>query len=221
MNGPNDSHRDTPLLQVDALGCERDERSLFVGLTFTAHAGDVWQVAGPNGAGKTTLLRILAGLFGFYDGHLRWQLPLTLRESMLYLGHRPGLREELTPLENLTWLSALHGQKQDAALMAALSAVGLGGFEDLPVAHLSAGQKRRVALARLWLPGKSVWILDEPFTAIDAEGVALVEAQLRKHAAAGGLVIYTSHHQLAADTRQILLGQGTARISAAPAGAAA
>ncbi|WP_245932449.1 cytochrome c biogenesis heme-transporting ATPase CcmA [Isoalcanivorax indicus] len=201
-----------PLLTVEALACERDDRLLFSDMAFTARAGEIWQVAGPNGAGKTTLLRILAGLFGFYEGVLRWRQDLVLRQAMLYLGHRPGLREELSPLENLTWLSALHGQCDDNALMEALAAAGLAGFEDLPVAHLSAGQKRRVALARLWLPGKPVWILDEPFTAIDAEGIALVEERLRHHAAQGGLVIYTSHHRLAADTRQILLGQGAAEV---------
>ena len=206
------------LLTVEALGCERDDRLLFSGLTFTAQAGDIWQVVGPNGAGKTTLLRILAGLFGFYEGVVTWQDALALRQNMLYLGHRPGLREELTPLENLTWLSALHGQGRDAALGRmlgdALAAVGLAGFEEVPVGHLSAGQKRRVALARLWLPGKPVWILDEPFTAIDAEGVALIEARLQQHAQAGGLVIYTSHHRLAADIRQIRLGDGRSEVLA-------
>lgn len=199
----------SPILRVEQLGCERDERVLFRDLAFDACAGEIWQVAGANGTGKTTLLRILAGLHGFHDGRVRWQVPGALHASahdqILFLGHLAGLREELTAQENLRWLCALHHQPT-ALISAALAAVGLAGYEDAPVAAMSAGQKRRVALARLWLPGKAVWILDEPFTAIDAAGVALIEQRLRKQAAAGTLVIYTSHHRLAADTRQIHLG---------------
>ena len=201
----------TPLLQVEALGCERDERLLFSELDFAACAGEIWQVAGPNGAGKTTLLRILAGLHGFHDGRVRWQVPGAQRrdahDQILFLGHLPGLREELTAEENLRWLCALH-QQPVSDIPAALAAAGLAGYADAPVAAMSAGQKRRVALARLWLPGKAVWILDEPFTAIDVQGVAQIEARLREHAAGGGLVLYTSHHRLADDIRQIHLGGG-------------
>lgn len=211
-----------PLLTLDALSCERDDRLLFSQLSLTASAGEIWQVAGANGAGKTTLLRVLVGLHGFYEGEVRWQLPgchhRQGRDGLLYLGHRPGLRDELTALENLRALCAIH--QQDATLLpAALAAVGLRGFEDAPVGSLSAGQKRRVALARLWLPGKPVWVLDEPFTAIDLDGVALLEQQLRVHAAAGGLVIYTSHHRLAGDIHQVHLG--AARPQVLRAGAAA
>lgn len=198
---------DKPLLNVDNLACERDDRLLFEGLSFNAAAGQLWQVSGPNGAGKTTLMRMLAGLFTHHEGSIRWQLDGDPREQLLYIGHRPGLREELTPLENLHWLNALHGLR-DADPWAALSRVGLTGFEDVPLARLSAGQQRRAALARLWLDGKAVWILDEPFTAVDAGGMALIEARLAEKAAAGGLVFYSSHHRLGRDVHRIELGPG-------------
>lgn len=198
-----------PILRVEQLGCERDGRILFDDLAFEARAGEIWQVAGANGAGKTTLLRILAGLHGFHDGRVHWQVPGALHprahDQILFLGHLAGLRDELTAQENLRWLCALHHQPA-ALISSALAAVGLAGYDDAPVAAMSAGQQRRVALARLWLPGKAVWILDEPFTAIDAAGIELIEQRLRKQAAAGTLVIYTSHHRLAEDTRQIHLG---------------
>lgn len=196
---------DTPLLQVRNLACERDDRLLFSELTFAASVGQLWQVAGPNGAGKTTLLRMLAGLFTHYEGEIHWLLDGDPREQLLYIGHQPGLRDELTAIENLRWLNALHGWR-DLDVWAALARVGLTGFEDVPVAGLSAGQKRRVALARLWLGEKKVWILDEPFTAIDAGGVTLVERRLAEHARRGGLVIYTSHHRLNDRVRQLHLG---------------
>jgi heme exporter protein A len=196
-------------LTVEQLHCERDDRLLFDGLSFSAASGQLWQVVGPNGAGKTTLLRILVGLHGHFEGKVDWQVAGDLREQLLYIGHQPGLRDELTPLENLRWLDALHGER-DVDLWAALAQVGLTGFEDVPVAHLSAGQKRRVALARLWPGRKPVWVLDEPFTAIDASGVAQVEARLAEHAEQGGLVIYTSHHRLNDRVRQLHLGEAQA-----------
>lgn len=193
-------------VQAQDLFCERDAKVLFNGLSFCAQGGEIWQVVGPNGAGKTTLLRILAGLFQFYEGKVAWtegsDKPST---ALLYLGHRAGLREELTAAENLSWLAALHGQSQNDISMA-LEAVGLGGYDTVAVADMSAGQKRRVALARLWMPGKQVWILDEPFTALDVHGVALIEKRLREFTEQGGLVIYTSHHKIDEGCQQITLG---------------
>lgn len=194
-------------MQANALFCERDARVLFSGLSFSANSGEIWQVVGPNGAGKTTLLRILAGLFQFFDGDVQWQgVGRHDTKPLLYLGHRAGLREELTAAENLSWLAALHRQPQ-GDIAAALSQVGLRGYEDVSVADMSAGQKRRVALARLWLPGKQVWILDEPFTALDVDGVAMMESRLREFANEGGLVIYTSHHKVDEDCKIIQLGK--------------
>lgn len=204
---------DSTLLELRDLCCERDERELFTGLSLRARAGEIWQVTGPNGAGKTTLLRILAGLHGFYEGQVCWRLsPEEPARDMLYVGHSPGLRQELTPVENLRWICALHGQ-YPARWRDLLAPVGLGALSDVPLERLSAGQQRRVALARLWLAGKRVWILDEPFTAIDADGVGLIEQRLREHAARGGLVIYTSHHRVADDSRLLQLGDREATLA--------
>jgi heme exporter protein A len=208
---------DLPLLQAEDLTCERDDRVLFAGLSFAAGAGEVWQVAGPNGAGKTTLMRIISGLHGHYEGRLHWPAATSAgqdpRQQMLSLGHRPGLRVELTALENLRWWLALHQQQlvRDQAEQV-LALVGLTGYETVPVAQLSAGQTRRVALSLLWLLDKAVWLLDEPFTALDADGVALIESRLRELADAGALVLYSSHHRLNGEARQICLGRGAGEV---------
>lgn len=177
---------------------------LFSGLDFDLAAGQVLQVAGPNGVGKTTLLSIVAGLCPAEAGELAWQgRPVAedvsaFRAAFSWLGHQSGLKLMLSPRENLDWLLRLRGMAPAAAAVeAALARVGLEGYEDVPVARLSAGQKRRVALARLFLEGRPLWILDEPFTAIDRAGVAELEAWLAAHAAAGGMVLLTTHHEFA------------------------
>jgi len=196
-------------LELVQLGCERDDRMLFSGLSLTARAGEIWQITGANGAGKTTLLRILVGLHGFFEGERRWWQP-QWQQDLLYLGHQPGVREELNPLENLRYACALNHQVGDP--MEALAAVGLRGFEDVPTAHLSAGQKRRVALARLWLERKAVWVLDEPYTAIDQDGVSQLDAQMQQAAEAGSLVIYTSHHRVGDGVQRLHLENGRAEV---------
>ncbi len=199
-----------PRLVLEQLSCERDDRLLFSGLSLTASAGEIWQITGANGAGKTTLLRILVGLHGFYEGVCQWWQP-QWQQELLYLGHQPGVREELNPLENLRYACALSEQGGDP--MAALAAVGLQGFEDVPAAHLSAGQKRRIALARLWLEHKAVWVLDEPYTAIDQDGVAALDQRIQQAAQAGALVIYTSHHQVGDGVRRLHLAHGQAEVT--------
>ena len=208
---------DLPLLQADQLTCERDDRVLFDGLCFAARAGEIWQVAGPNGAGKTTLMRVIAGLHGDFSGRFDWPAALAAgqdpRQQLLTIGHRPGLRVELTPLENLRWWLALH--QADLNIVRAeqvLARLGLAGYETVPVAQMSAGQARRVALSMLWLVDKSVWLLDEPFTALDVDGVALIEGRLRELAGAGGLVLYSSHHRVNGEARQIRLGGGPGEV---------
>ncbi len=163
------------------------------------------QVAGPNGAGKTTLLNGIAGLFPLDDGELLWagqpvsEDPLRFRRDLTWLGHQSGLKLMLTPLENLVWLSRLRGEEPgQPAIEAALDKVGLYGYENVPLARLSAGQKRRAGLARLFVEKRPLWILDEPFTAIDRQGVAELEGWLQEHAAAGGMVLLTTHHEFAA-----------------------
>ncbi|MEN0037736.1 MAG: cytochrome c biogenesis heme-transporting ATPase CcmA [Cellvibrio sp.] len=189
-----------PLLELRDLGCERDERLLFSGLDLRLFPGDVVQIGGPNGAGKTTLLRALAGISTDYLGKILYagqELPAAAWEfagDSLYLGHLPGIKKALTPAENLEWYKAQSGAA--VSIDAALRAVGLYGYEDTPCYQLSAGQLRRVALARLHLSLARIWILDEPFTAIDKLGVSQLEALIAKQSANGGVVILTSHQDL-------------------------
>ncbi|SFF96543.1 cytochrome c biogenesis heme-transporting ATPase CcmA [Neptunomonas qingdaonensis] len=191
-----------PLLKVVDLFCERDERTLFDGLAFTLAAGELMQIEGANGSGKTTLLRILSGLSNDFEGEIYWRGELIAKmrdeflSSMLYFGHQPGVKGMLTPVENLQWYSAIHPALSEEKILAALDAVGLKGYEDVPCHSLSAGQNRRVSLARLYMNTAKLWILDEPFTAIDKRGVAAKEKWLAGHVAAGGSVILTTHHDL-------------------------
>ena len=189
-----------PLLELRDLGCERDERLLFTGLKLQLHPGDVVQIGGPNGAGKTTLLRALAGISNDYSGEILYSgQPLSVSawdyaRDKLYLGHLPGIKKALTPAENLAWYQAQTGARM--TIEEALTAVGLYGYEDTPCYQLSAGQLRRVALARLHLSEARLWILDEPFTAIDKLGVSQLEALIASQSTRGGVVILTSHQDL-------------------------
>ncbi|KUJ79212.1 cytochrome c biogenesis heme-transporting ATPase CcmA [Microbulbifer flavimaris] len=186
-------------LQVRQLSCERDGRVLFAGLDFELGAGQALQVEGANGAGKTTLLRTLIGSAGDFTGEIAWNerafpaaLP-DLRAHLLYIGHGAGVRRGLTPLENLAWYGAGRGEA-----MRALEQVDLFGFEDSLCHQLSAGQNRRVALARLFLPGAPpLWILDEPLAALDVAGVSALQGQMACHLSRGGSILFTSHQPLA------------------------
>jgi heme exporter protein A len=185
---------ETPLLTVRQLRCERDERLLFADLSFSVARGTALQLRGPNGAGKTTLLRILAGFHPDYEGEVsRAPGPLA------YLGHRPALSGLLTAEENLAhYLSLTAPGTEASAITNALERVGLAGYETVPCQALSAGQQRRVSLARLPLLGMAapLWLLDEPFTALDDRGIALVTALLEEHQAGGGGAIFTTHQPL-------------------------
>ncbi|SDK28160.1 cytochrome c biogenesis heme-transporting ATPase CcmA [Microbulbifer yueqingensis] len=188
-----------PLLQLRGLCCERDGRPLFDGLNLSLEGGAAVQVEGANGAGKTTLLRTLVGSARDYRGEILWcgvPLPSALpqmRDSLLYIGHQAGVRRGLTPLENLAWYGA-----PEADALAALEQVDLHGFEDSLCQHLSAGQNRRVALARLYLPGSpQLWILDEPLAALDVAGVSSLQGQMACHLSRGGAILFTSHQPVA------------------------
>ncbi|MBC2690766.1 cytochrome c biogenesis heme-transporting ATPase CcmA [Pseudomonas sp. MBT-1] len=205
-----------PLLEAVALACERDWRMLFENLGLRLDRGDMLQISGPNGSGKTSLLRLLAGLMQPTSGQVLLNgEPLhsqrtELAHNVLWIGHAAGIKDLLSAEENLSWLCALHQPASREAIWQALAAVGLRGFEDVPCHTLSAGQQRRVALARLYLDSPALWILDEPFTALDKQGVAQLEEHLAAHCEQGGMVILTTHHtmtRMPAGYRDIDLGQ--------------
>ena len=191
------------MLSVSDLSCIRGERRLFSGLGFDLAPGEWLHVQGENGSGKTTLLRALVGLSPPAEGEIRWRgeptrrLGEDYRREMLYLGHHGAVKEELTPLENLKLAAALDGRSlDDREAMAALHRFGLKGREELPVRFLSAGQKRRVLLARLVTRNAVLWVLDEPFTALDVKAVDMLSALIGEHLADGGLAVLTSHQPM-------------------------
>lgn len=203
-----------PLLEAVGLASERDDRLLFDNLSFAVHAGTLTRVEGLNGSGKTTLLRILCGLAPALDGEVLWRgEPIahtreTFQRDLLYIGHRPGVKTLLTPIENARSYLQPRRAVNDDAIMEALAQVGLEGFEDVPCHSLSAGQQRRVALARLYLSDERLWILDEAFTALDRRGVQALEKLLLRRAEAGGAVVLTTHHDIVLPGLQrVILGE--------------
>ncbi|WP_022942014.1 cytochrome c biogenesis heme-transporting ATPase CcmA [Psychromonas hadalis] len=190
------------MLRCEKLTCVREDRILFKDLSFTASSGEIVQVEGPNGVGKTSLFRLIVGLSTPYDGTIYWQDKAILAEreyfyqQLLYLGHKTGIKPELTVLENLQFFQKMQPSYAGVDLWEVLAKVGLAGYEELVAGQLSAGQQRRVALARLWLNDCPLWVLDEPFTAIDKSGVNVLENLFVQHASKGGIVLLTSHQDL-------------------------
>lgn len=189
----------TCLLQGAGLSCIRDDRVLFEGLAFELVSGQVLLLEGKNGSGKTSLLRILCGFREPDAGKVYW-CGDAINDSqyyadMAYVGHLDGVKKELTVLENLKVSLAL-GRSGHYSIQQALSKVHLAGYDDVLVQALSAGQKRRLSLARLLITHNIVWILDEPFTSLDKQGIALIEALMSEHCANGGMIVLTSHHDI-------------------------
>ena len=209
------------MLKVQGLTCFRQDRCLFADLNFELAPGDICQVEGPNGAGKSTLLRALLGLFRPDEGEIFWhdvnvqKQQEVFFQDVLYLGHKFAINADLTPLQNLQAWSDLH-PTSNVNYEYALTKVGLLGLEDIPCHSLSAGQHRRVALARLWLSSAKLWVLDEPFTAIDKAGVKLLQQQFAQHMANGGSVLITTHQDLSMQfdsLKQVKLGQGVEALN--------
>lgn len=189
------------MLELEDLACLKGDRLLFRGLALRLEAGELLRVAGPNGIGKTSLLRLATGLALPEAGTVRWQGTPISREreafhrSLLYLGHAAALNDLLSPLENLRFACAAAGDDVDEEIcMQALVRIGLADQLDLPARVLSQGQRRRVGLARLFLASRRpLWVLDEPFTALDVRAVAELATTLSDHCAAGGMVMLTTH----------------------------
>lgn len=193
------------MLQVRDLACMRGDALLFRRLEFDVEAGEVLWIEGSNGSGKTSLLRILSGLSPPEQGEVRWRGKAlasardALQADLLYLGHLNALKDDLSVAENLQFHSTIAGYGADAdAIDGAIAAVGLSSRRDLPVRVLSQGQRRRAALARLWLASsRALWILDEPFAALDTDSVDRLAALLADHVAAGRSAILTTHQEVA------------------------
>lgn len=186
-------------LEARALECVRDDRTLFHDLDFRLDPGQALVLEGRNGSGKTSLLRILCGIRLPDAGSVNWngsdiaRLGADYLQHIAWVGHRDGMKLDLTPRENLAMARAL-GRPNDIGLDAALDRVELGGFEDVPTRNLSAGQQRRLALARLLVTDTTLWLLDEPFTSLDVHGILVIEQLLERHTARGGMLAVTSHH---------------------------
>jgi len=198
------------MLEAQNLCCSRGDRDLFSDLNFQLEPGTLLYVEGPNGSGKTTLLRAVCGLFMPTDGSLLWQgentqtLAEEYRKELIYLGHHNGIKLDLSGLENLQIATILDGDKvTEKQLWEALGEMGLVGYEDLPTRVLSQGQKRRVALARLLVSNTRLWILDEPFTALDIAAVEKLQSIIAKHVEQGGIVMLTTHQDVALTSGQV------------------
>lgn len=198
------------MLEVTNLECRRGDRLLISGLDFSVAERTLLHVQGPNGSGKTTLLRTLCGLLQPQGGEIHWdgesisRLKEDYCRDVLYLGHLNGIKNDLTGIENLRVAATLDGdQVTDQEIWDALSRMGLAGFEDLPTKVLSQGQKRRVALARLLLSSAKLWVLDEPFVALDVKAVELLQSLIADHVAGGGMAILTTHQEVPLTSGQI------------------
>ena len=197
------------MFSVSNLSCSRGDRRLFSGVSFALRPGEWLHLEGDNGVGKTSLLRLACGLSAIEDGEICWNgLSVAnnadeFRANLAYLGHQLALKEDLSSLENLATDAAIAGRPLSAAqAKTALAHLGLKGREHLPVRVLSQGQKRRTALARLWVSTAKLWILDEPFVALDTVAQAVLSEVINAHLGKQGMVLFTSHQAVS------LAGQG-------------
>jgi heme exporter protein A len=202
VTSPPSDTADTPIFEAKDLECIRDDRLLFEHLSFRINPGQALVLEGRNGSGKTSLLRILCGIRLPESGNIYWEggdifrLGPEFREHIAYLGHKDGHKPDLTPLENLRIAQGLGKAKEEISLEEALDQVGLYGFEDVPTRNMSAGQQRRLAIARLLVTDARLWILDEPFTSLDRMGIQHMERLFEAHLERGGMAAMTTHHRV-------------------------
>lgn len=198
------------MLEAENLSCTRGDRALFSGLSIAIESGQLLHVTGRNGSGKTTLLRTFCGLTQPASGTIRWrgQSIDTIGEAyhaeLAYVAHANGIQGDLTLPENLRIAACLGGQTEPAHADQALERLGLAAYRAFPAKILSEGQKRRLALARLFLDDKPLWVLDEPFSALDTESIEIVTALILEHVQSGGLVVLTSHLELNLESRHVV-----------------
>lgn len=189
------------LLSASNLSCVKQDRILFEQLSLQLTPGELLQIKGKNGAGKSSLLRILAGLARAEEGHLHYlaqplnEVAADYAANLCFIGHQSGIHEQLTALENMQFWRAAAAlpASDDLSLLATL---GLAGLEDIPCRMLSAGQQRRVSLARLWTTSAQIWVLDEPFTALDQSAISRLQEHFIAHLNRGGAIILTTHQAL-------------------------
>jgi len=190
------------LLHIKSVTCIKQERCLFADLNFSLNSGQIMQLAGPNGAGKTSLLRIVAGFSVPDEGAIFYNQQAITKHyeeyatDLLFIGHKTGVNVQLSALENVRHWLHINGYTNEPDLYPILAKLGLVGLEDVPVRMLSAGQQRRVALVRLWLSDAKLWVLDEPFTALDKNGVAFLQQRFSEHLKSGGAILLTTHQDL-------------------------
>ena len=203
-------------LSASALACVRGGRQVFAGLDFAVAAGEALVITGPNGAGKSSLLRLIAGLVRLEDGRLVLEggdPELSIGEQAHYLGHQDALKPSLTVAENLSFWTGFLGGRADGghveAVRSAIASVGLDRLADVPASYLSAGQRRRLSIARLLAVGRPLWLLDEPTSALDAAAQVMLSRLMRDHLDAGGLILAATHGPLGLDgASELRLGNG-------------
>ena len=197
------------MLHIKSVTCIKQDRCLFADLNFRLKSGQIMQLAGPNGAGKTSLLRIIAGFSAPDEGQVMWHGESIAKNydefarELLFIGHKTGVNNQLSAIENLRFWLQIQGYNTDQDLYSLLAKIGLVGLEDVPVRTLSAGQQRRVALIRLWLNDAKLWVLDEPFTALDKAGVAFLQQRFLAHLEQGGAILLTTHQDLTTHFEQL------------------
>jgi len=195
--------------KIKDLSCQKGFNLLFKNLNFNAKESDIIQVKGLNGKGKTSLLKILSGLSEPDSGNISFNNSLSYSEEyqkdILYLGHNPSISLDLTVIENLEYLRLLNNTDLNIKSLHALKKLGLANFQNEFCLNLSAGQKRRVILSMLALSNSKVWLLDEPFTALDSLGIELIESLIKQHSNNGGICFFTSHQTSLLNVRELVL----------------